>query len=454
MNAMRRPARGDTAAVQDGARPIRIALFGLFGCGNFGNDGSLEAMLDHLRQSRPDAELSCICHDPEVVRQAFRIDTLPINVSRRLQAVRYPAVRRLMKIPGRVADFWHSLKVMRRFDIMVIPGTGILDDFGERPWGMPLDIFRWCLAARFSRVHIAMVSIGAGPIGNGASRRLMIGAARLAQYRSYRDQFSKDFMLGAGLDACEDPVYPDIAFKLPTPTASAPAERPGGRLLVGVGVMAYRGWYGFDRNGDDIKGQYLDRLADFVSYLLSAGHDIRLLTGENTDRLAIADLLELLRRRHGDVFEARISCEPANSLHDLMRQMRDIDVVVATRFHNIVCALKLGKPTVSLGYSKKNDVLMRDAGLAEFCQHVEQFDVGLLVGQFERLVSSRDALSRLILQRVDQFRARLAEQDDRLAVDQDRWHEKGHADRLGKPMRDPPDMVLDDRLKGSGNIRV
>ena len=30
---------------------------------------------------------------------------------------------------------------------MIEPGTGILDDFGEGPYGMPFDLFGWCLVA-------------------------------------------------------------------------------------------------------------------------------------------------------------------------------------------------------------------------------------------------------------------------------------------------------------------
>ena len=35
----------------------RIGIFGLFGSGNLGNDGSLESFLDFLRSAYPDAEL-------------------------------------------------------------------------------------------------------------------------------------------------------------------------------------------------------------------------------------------------------------------------------------------------------------------------------------------------------------------------------------------------------------
>ncbi len=33
--------------------------------------------------------------------------------------------------------------------------------------------------------------------------------------------------------------------------------------------------------------------------------------------------------------------------------MIDTDIIVASRFHNVVCALKLSKPTISIGYEAK-----------------------------------------------------------------------------------------------------
>ena len=57
-------------------------------------------------------------------------------------------------------------------------------------------------------------------------------------------------------------------------------------------------------------------------------------------------------------------------------------MIVATRYHNIVCALRLGKPLVSLGYAEKNDVLMTEMGVGRFCQHIERLDLDLLIEQF------------------------------------------------------------------------
>jgi len=51
----------------------RIGLFGLFGSGNFGNDGSLDAMIRQLRAIMPAAQLLAICDGPDVVKARYSI---------------------------------------------------------------------------------------------------------------------------------------------------------------------------------------------------------------------------------------------------------------------------------------------------------------------------------------------------------------------------------------------
>jgi polysaccharide pyruvyl transferase WcaK-like protein len=392
-------------------KPARIALFGLFGCGNLGNEGSLEAMIEFLRRERPDAELVCICDNPELVARAHAIATRPISWSRHLKGRARKLDRLFLKIPGKLADVAQTFRYIRGADLMVIPGTGILDDFGERPYGMPFDIFRWCLAARIVGARIAFVSIGAGPIGHPLSRWLMMSAARLAHYRSYRDNMSREFMESLGFDTSRDFIYPDIVFKLRTPTLPEPEPADCTHLTVGVGVMSYYGWYGFAEGGEAIFATYIEKLTRFVAYLLDHGHNVRLLTGEMADQTAVDALLKGVREARPSVPVTRIVTEPSYSLHDLMRQISQTDLVVATRFHNIVCALKLGKPTISLGYSRKNDVLMAEMGLAAYCQHVERFQLELLIDQFSCLAVLREEYGRKIRGQSQIFEERLTHQD-------------------------------------------
>jgi polysaccharide pyruvyl transferase WcaK-like protein len=79
---------------------------------------------------------------------------------------------------------------------------------------------------------------------------------------------------------------------------------------------------------------------------------------------------------------------------ELIREMAPVGTVVATRYHNVMCALKLCKPTISLGYSRKFVSLMGDMGLAEFHQFADSLDLDRLTEQFKELESRRAQLQQ------------------------------------------------------------
>jgi polysaccharide pyruvyl transferase WcaK-like protein len=396
-----------------GAEQKLVGLFGGFGTGNFGNDGSLESMLLFLRRVAPEQHLLCICGNPAAVEQAFGLDAIPIYRKPRRSAQGRMAVL-AEKALGRATLWLHAMRHLRRLKVLVVPGTGLLDDFAVSPLGWPFDLLSWFLLARLMGVKVVLASIGAGPIRHPVSRLLMKSAARAAHYRSYRDTVSKTFMESIGFDARRDPVCPDLAFQLPAPPSPPRHDAEGGPITIGVGVMAYHGWRKGGSRGPEIYAAYLEKLTKFVLWLLDRGHVVRLLIGETSDLRAVEDLLRAVRERRPDRRGA-IAFAPARTLHDVMEQMADTDVVVATRYHNVVCALRMGKPTASIGYSRKNDALLAEMGLSDFCQHVEDFDLELLQAQTARLISDRAAYERRIREARTQFEVRLSEQEDLLA---------------------------------------
>jgi polysaccharide pyruvyl transferase WcaK-like protein len=220
----------------------------------------------------------------------------------------------------------------------------------------------------------------------------MKSAARLAAYRSYRDRISKDFMTRIGLDTGADSVHPDLAFALPEPAQARPASGERDRLTVGVGVMSYNGWRCDKARDEGVYLGYLQKLTRFVSWLLDSGYRVCLLIGDETDQKAIDELMRLIEAARGPLDPSDIATEPAHSLHGVMEAIAKTDVVVATRFHNVVCALKLGRPVLSVGYAEKNNALLAAMGLEGFGQHVEEFEVELLIDQFRCLVASRRTL--------------------------------------------------------------
>src|SRR5262249_7914522 len=84
---------------------------------------------------------------------------------------------------------------------------------------------------------------------------------------------------------------------------------------------------------------------------------------------------------------SRVVAEPMCDVEDLFAQIAKTDMVVASRFHNVVCALMLGRPVLSLGYHDKNDALLAEMGLNAFCQHIEHFSVDELIREFQSLAT-------------------------------------------------------------------
>ena len=139
---------------------------------------------------------------------------------------------------------------------------------------------------------------------------------------------------------------------------------------------------------------------------------MRVLTGDASDQRTAETLCQMIQSEHtGPDRPTIIISEPAHSLDDVMAQIADTDVVVATRYHNVVCALKLGRPTLSIGYADKNDVLLAEMGLGEFCQHIEKLDVDLLTEQFQKLAAGRKVYERTMRQTNARFRDTLLHQD-------------------------------------------
>ncbi|MFQ0812787.1 dTDP-4-dehydrorhamnose 3,5-epimerase [Brucella anthropi] len=388
---------------------MRIGLFGQFGSGNTGNDGSLEAMLQLLKRSNPDEQPVCICSRPDIVAQKFDLPAHPVSQPYSSSPLLRAINRVLLHVPRRIAGFCHALLLVSQLDLLIVPGTGILDDFNENPFGWPFTVLRWSVAARLAGTRMIFVSIGAGPIDHPLSRFFMRRASMLAAIRTYRDQISHDFMKQLGVDPVQDFVSADIAFALPT-AADESRTRPD--PCVGIGVMLYRGWKKNGKDGDAIYRDYIARMAALAGRLLDEERNVRLLIGDMCDRQAVQDMLAALPPAQAD----KVMFEPCASLHDLMRQIAQTDIVVASRYHNVVCALAMGRPVISLAYAAKNDALLYDVGLAAFCHRIDRFDPETVLSQIHLAFEQRAVLTRQVEAGVERYRSRLAAQEEILCA--------------------------------------
>jgi polysaccharide pyruvyl transferase WcaK-like protein len=238
--------------------------------------------------------------------------------------------------------------------------------------------------------------VGANVIRQRLTGWLFNSAARLASYRSYRDAASRDAMLARGVDAEADPVYPDLAFALPAPTGM-----PGDALTVGIGVMDFHGTNDDRSRASLIYDSYVEQMKNFVLWLVDNGRAVRLFIGDTSgrDEAVAADIQAYLRTQRPGLAPGLVVSEPVSSFGDLMRSMEPASVVIATRYHNLIGALLLGKPTIAIGYATKHRALMADMGLSEFYQPADGLDSSKLIEQYAQLQSRSAELRARIAER-------------------------------------------------------
>lgn len=391
----------------------RIGLFGLLGSGNFGNDASLEAVLAYLRAQHPDAILECLCPGPDEVTARYGIAATRLNWYRAENQTASSLPALAAKAFGKLVDAFRIMSWVRRFDAILVPGSGILESaLTVRPWERPYALFLVCAFGRLCRTKVALVSVGASVTAQPITRWLLKAAARCAHYRSFRDTLSRDAMRTPRAATGGDPVYPDLVFALPTP-----ANDSGSPESVGVGVMAYYGGNEDRKVAQDIYSAYVDKIKAFVRWLVDDDRRVLLFTGDHVDESVTAEIVADARAHRPDLDPSRVVAAPICSLDGLMQQMSSVDTVVATRYHNVLCALKMAKPTLSVGYAAKNDALMSDMGLAEFCQSARALDVALLIRQFRALELRRDAIRRELASKNLAAACRLDQQFELLSVE-------------------------------------
>jgi polysaccharide pyruvyl transferase WcaK-like protein len=377
---------GGTRAV-----PARVGLFGWLTAGNSGNESSMETILAYLGSDHPDAVIDAMSGGYRRLSTNYGIPSIPLTWSESQDQRTNPLTRNAMKIFGKLMDPLRIILWVRRHDVVIVPGSGVLEaTLPMRAYTFPLSMCLLCVSGKALRVKVALVSVGASKINKRATRWLSNAAARTAYYRSFRDVHSVDAIRQRGIDTSADRVFPDLVFGAPVP-----AYASGDAKLVGVGVMDYHGGNDDRAQADAIHAAYVEKIAAFVGWLLDNGYSVRLFGGDGKVDYAVADRLQAdVRSRRPDLAPSRMSVATFASYAELLGAVNQVETVVATRYHNVMSALKLCKPTISLGYSQKFVSLMEGMGLAEFCQSADSFSVEQLIAQFNELQDRRADLAQ------------------------------------------------------------
>ena len=417
--------------------PHTIGLMGPFGYGNLGDAAIQQAMIEHIRQRLPGAQIYGYSLNPADTERRHGIRSFATSrqswiehggrgrgrpwqrIARWLSNHPRPLLRTLgrwaTRLPIEFGLLAYAHRSLQGVDLLIISGGGQLDDYwgGGGPWSQPYTLLKWGLLARLRGARFAVVSVGAGPIDARLSRVFIRWALGLAGYRSYRDEYSRRFVREIVDFGSTGAVYRDLAHSLPLGRV-APRADAGGRPVVAFGPIGYFRPECWPEHDPAIYAEYLRKITCYVAWLAQQGCAIVFIPGEtHYDQLVIDDLRAALCAQGVDLNKHVLPATIEN-VDDLLAQLAGADMLVASRFHNILLGLMLGKPAIALSYQAKIDALMADVGMADYCRPIAQFDLAWLQASFTAIMHNRAALAERIEQREAGYRAALEEQYERI----------------------------------------
>lgn len=386
----------------------RVGLFGILGAGNLGNDASMESVLTYLRARHPEAVVDAMCKGPDTVTRRYGIPAVALTWYQRHEETATGVRSAVLKLAGKLVDVFRTAAWVRRHDAVIVPGMGVMEaTLPLKALHLPYSLLLLSWWGRVFGTKVALVGVGAAPIKRRTTRMLLDGAARWASYRSYRDVPSLEAMRARGLDTSRDRVHADVAFALPMPACG-----PGDPRIVGLGVMEYHGGDADRARAAEIRSAYLATMKRFVLWLLDHDRCVRLLVADENEpeRTAAAEILTDVRAARPRLTPDRLSLHQASSFAELMDELAPIGTVVATRYHTMICALRLGKPVIALGYAPKFAAILSAMGLADFHQSARSPDADRLVAQFLELEQRQGDLRTAIAAGNASFEQRAEEQ--------------------------------------------
>ena len=159
----RRSAGRPVTAGHEQVPTRRVGFFGKLGAGNYGNDGSLEALLTHLRKHHPSVPVDCMAAGPAVVEERYSIPAVDLSwdggalrtgfrvLDRGLTALRVGV--------GVCVDAWRIARWTRRHSVAIVPGMGTFESTMQ------------------VAVADALVAVRPGDVGAGVRRPAWLSSA-------------------------------------------------------------------------------------------------------------------------------------------------------------------------------------------------------------------------------------------------------------------------------------
>jgi polysaccharide pyruvyl transferase WcaK-like protein len=416
-----------------GDRPPRsVGLFAPSGWGNLGCAATMQAAIVNIRERVNGATIYGLTLNPDDTQRRHNIPAYPVGGKsgypgrtphsdplsfldrgvERLKRVSWRLYRLARIATNATLKLAHTIRAfgrMRRSDFLVICGGAQLNDYWGGAWGQPYTLFKLALAARLRGAHVIVLSTGHSPLKTQLGKVLVRAVLGLASYTSYRHDHTYALMRQMGVRG-RHPIFPDLAFSLAAPTSFC--ARPGPSRHVGVSPMAWcdpRVW----PEKDGIRYQaYIGKMTRFVQWLINHDYRVTFFSTDSTDFQTIDDILGGLQPYREAGSQRCVKVSPARSVSEVFDVLRDIDIVVANRFHGVIFSYIAGIPAVPISYENKVDCIVDEFAQGDYRLGIDDFTVDKAIDSFLRVDANRQSIVGHLRDVILGYQERLLDQYD------------------------------------------
>jgi len=261
-------------------------------------------------------------------------------------------------------DRWSLLRHLVRCDAVVFGGGSIVKELyrsvGRWRYATLVMVLALVLVARAARRPVLLCGVGVGPIDTRAGRLLAAMIVRTASLVSVRDATSYATCLSIGARPERVVRIPDPAFVNRTDQLLPTAQQSGGsNERVRIALNLNRDIANGDRWDDALAEltQTFELVADRIPIELHA-LPMQSAFKDHDDATVLREFL-------ADHPEWHPVLHHTADHHDIASIIAGCDLVVSERFHAVVVAAILGRPTVGLLYDVKVAELADQLGIRD-----------------------------------------------------------------------------------------
>lgn len=397
----------------DTGRPVRIGLMGMYASRNLGDMAIQLAVMGALKARRADIEFIGLCQDPADTVRSLRISAMassgeaemlmPVDGDVTVESMTTSAGSRWSRLIRRFTSLWRIRRTMRELDMLLISGSGQIDDFWGGPWAQPYNMMVWSQLARRQKKPVAVFGVGVDELSTRLGAQFCLRALNAADICVVRDPGSREALKKLGYRRLVD-VCPDPAFRL-----SGDGRLPDSPPFAVVSPISRRAWPGVE---DESYDHYLTALAQVADQLLSQGIDVRYVCSQiKMDPPLVTRVRERMKGDHNRALTVEVK-----TVDDYVAAVAGASVAVVSRLHAMILAMVAGTPVVAISAVRKVHQQFADMGMPELVFDMGTLDITPLLSCVQDVVSEPEKSQQRVLAVTREFREQLEARFDRLAA--------------------------------------